>query len=319
MPDQSFKYEVAFSFLAEDEPIAIALGDKLMDRFTTFIYSKQQERLAGTDGEVAFGEVFGAEARIVVVLFRTGWGATSWTRVEETAIRNRAFRAGYDFTLFVQLVAGEEMPVWLPRATIWMGFERWGLDATAAVIERRITEAGGTPAVEGPVAKAARLQRERDFARRREAFLNSQHGINEARNHVALCIQAVEQLTQQMRTIEPPLEVRVSKGRDGIAAFTERVSVSVCFQAQYANTLQGAGLAVKLWSGAIRLDGFPSDATELRAWNFDFDMLASEVLVWRELNGDKRTLSSSALADFAIGTLLDQVDDNRRKGKRSFL
>ena len=46
-----FEYDIAFSFLAEDEMLATQLNDLLQDRFKTFLYSKQQEKLAGTDGE----------------------------------------------------------------------------------------------------------------------------------------------------------------------------------------------------------------------------------------------------------------------------
>ena len=33
-----FKYEVAFSFLKEDEVLALKINDLLQDRFSTFIY-----------------------------------------------------------------------------------------------------------------------------------------------------------------------------------------------------------------------------------------------------------------------------------------
>ena len=55
---------------------------------STFIYTKNQEEIAGKDGENTFNKVFGEEARVVVVLYRKGWGNTSWKRIEETAIKN---------------------------------------------------------------------------------------------------------------------------------------------------------------------------------------------------------------------------------------
>jgi len=92
-----FKYDIAFSFVTEDEGLATQLNDRLQDRYRTFLYSKVQEKLAGTDGEKTFNAVFGKEARIVAVLLRPEWGNTRWTRIEETAIRNRAHDQGYDF------------------------------------------------------------------------------------------------------------------------------------------------------------------------------------------------------------------------------
>jgi hypothetical protein len=67
-----FEYDVASSFLYEDEPLATELNDLIQDRLATFLYSKKQEKVAGTDGEQTLGEVFGKKARVVVVLFRDG-------------------------------------------------------------------------------------------------------------------------------------------------------------------------------------------------------------------------------------------------------
>ena len=68
-----YKYEVAFSFHSKDEALAQQLSDLLSDRVSTFIYSEQQQVLAGRDGEVVFNAVFGSEARVVVVLHREEW------------------------------------------------------------------------------------------------------------------------------------------------------------------------------------------------------------------------------------------------------
>ena len=75
----SYKYDVAFSFLQRDEPLALQLNDLLQDRVKTFIYPERQKELAGTDGEETFGKVFGEEARLAVVLYRSEWGETKWT------------------------------------------------------------------------------------------------------------------------------------------------------------------------------------------------------------------------------------------------
>ena len=101
-----YKYEVAFSFHSKDEALAQQLSDLLSDRVSTFIYSEQQQVLAGRDGEVVFNAVFGSEARVVVVLHREEWGRTPFTRIEQTAIRNRAYNEGYDFTVLFQLTGG---------------------------------------------------------------------------------------------------------------------------------------------------------------------------------------------------------------------
>src|SRR5690606_38182685 len=110
-----FEYDVAFSFLASDEDLASRLNDLIKPRLTTFLYSKRQTEIAGADGEQRFNAIFGNEARTVVILYRKGWGETPWTRIEETAIRNRAYDEGYDFALFIPLDTPATVPPWLPR------------------------------------------------------------------------------------------------------------------------------------------------------------------------------------------------------------
>jgi hypothetical protein len=139
MSDNSeYKYDVAFSFLAKDEALATELNDLLADRLRTFLYSKKQGEIAGTDGEETFNDVFRQEARMVVVLYRSNWGQTPGTRIEETAIRNRAYNEGYDFVKFVVLDESGSVPQWLPKTQIWIGLKRWGIPGAASVIEARV-------------------------------------------------------------------------------------------------------------------------------------------------------------------------------------
>src|SRR5262245_43998846 len=140
---KEYKYDVAFSFLDQDEDLANSLSDLFEGRLKSFVYSRKQVELAGTDGEATLNRVFAEEARIVVVLFRPGWGETSWTRIEQTAIQNRHFKDGYDFVTLVMLEKEVPAPNWLPKNRIWVGFDRVGLESTAAIIEARVQEAGG--------------------------------------------------------------------------------------------------------------------------------------------------------------------------------
>lgn len=180
MTSNSFGYDIAFSFTSEDEALATKLNDLLQVEFETFLYSKKQEIVAGTDGEQSFGAVFGQDARFVVILYRANWGNTPWTRIEETAIRNRAFEEGYDFTLFMPVERGVELPKWVPRNRLYLGFERWGIKGVASVIEARVRDAGGTPRVESPVQQALRLQRKIEFEGERKQFLQSTKGVEAA-------------------------------------------------------------------------------------------------------------------------------------------
>src|SRR5258705_1602907 len=59
-----FKYEVAFSFLQDDEQLASQIADRIRDRVSValFIYSERQNELAGTDGVERFSCIFGEES-----------------------------------------------------------------------------------------------------------------------------------------------------------------------------------------------------------------------------------------------------------------
>ena len=139
--EKSYDFDVAFSFLKEDEHIVSLVNDLIQDRIKTFIYSKNQEGLVGFDGEEKFHEVFSRKARLVVIFYRENWGQTPWTRIEMTAIKNRSLDQGYGFTIFVPLDKSP-LPIWLPRTIIWFNFERWGQTGLAGTIESKLSETG---------------------------------------------------------------------------------------------------------------------------------------------------------------------------------
>ena len=194
LPIREYEYDVAFSFLAEDEELASRLDDLIRDRVSTFLYSKRQEEIAGTDGEEKFNEVFGQQARIVVVLYRSSWGDTPWTRIEQTAIRNRAYDEGYDFVLFIPLEQPRTTPDWLPKNRLWIGLERWGLEGAAIVVEARVQEAGGRLHHETLTERAARLNREMQAEEFRKNFLGSTEGVTAAH-------QEIKKLHDQLQSI----------------------------------------------------------------------------------------------------------------------
>jgi len=206
--DQTYEYEVAFSFLQQDEGIAYALNDLVQDRFKTFLYSERQKELAGTDGEKTFNEVFGEKSRIVIILYREGWGHTPWTRIEETAIRNRGHNEGYDFTTFVQLDLKSKMPQWLPKTRIYYNYDRWGTKGLAPVIEARIQEAGGQSKPDTIEDQAARLKRQVLNQKERQQFLNSPDGYEKAQLEFDKLFNLLQAKTEQLEDPEMQLHFR---------------------------------------------------------------------------------------------------------------
>ena len=177
MHPEEYKYDVAFSFTQQDEQLAYTLYSLLKDRLSCFIYSEEQKKLAGGDGENLFNSVFSKESRIVVILFRQEYGITKWTRIEETAIRNRGYDEGYDFVILIPTEKQIAPPKWLPKIRLWVGLERWGIESAAGVIEARVQEFGGTVKIETIADIAARSENAINEKRKREELLNSSESV----------------------------------------------------------------------------------------------------------------------------------------------
>jgi len=125
---EQFKYDVAISFLSTDESLARELQVRLSERLEVFVYYDRQEELVGTDGMETFSQKFSTESRIVVVLHRKNWGSVSFTRVEQTAIKNRGFQEDWGFLLVIPLDSPSTVPDWYPITRIWYDFNLYGVD-----------------------------------------------------------------------------------------------------------------------------------------------------------------------------------------------
>lgn len=297
-----FEYDVAFSFLAQDESVATELNDALSDRVNTFLYSKRQERLAGTDGEKTFNSVFGEKSRCVVVLYRETWGTTSWTRIEETAIRNRAHEEGYDFALLVPLGKPSTTPKWFPKNRIWIGLERWGVAGAAVAIEARIQELGGTPHQETLEERVARHARAVEFKAERNAALNSHEGVKafggEFESVRATIKRGVDRINAQQTSYK--LEFRGMPHQRGpcyVLGLERGLEVSA--RGLYINTLEDAYLNATLWTGAPPMPGFYNFEKPVphRALKYTLDYLLSKSYVWKQQADHNRSYSSESLAD----------------------
>jgi hypothetical protein len=283
--ETDIKFDVAFSFVARDEQLATEINDLLQDRLSTFLYSTQQEGLAGTDGEQTFSEVFGKQARVVVVLYRKEWGQTRWTRIEETAIRGRAFDNDYDFTLFIPLDDTRELPMWVPKTRIWFDLARWGASGAAAVIEQKAREQGSTPHTETVQDRAARLQRAMDYESKRPSFLASVEGINAANNEG----RKLSDELQSLVTEDSMRRIGIQHKRDVLytVLLKGRLGLSVGWGFRYANTLEGSGLNVILWDGHPPLRGIMhwEEPQRLDECVYKFDLTFRGDTCWKNAAG----------------------------------
>jgi hypothetical protein len=303
--------EVAFSFLSEDEDLAVQVEERVQDRLATFLHTKWQDQLVGTDGEKRFDEVFGREARIVVILYRDGWGQTPWTRIEETAIRNRALHEGYGFLLVIPVEVPPRVPDWLPRTQIWFDLDRSGVAGAAAVIEARVQDSGGAVKPETSLDRAVRSQRKRDLDDRRKASRDSQGAVNTAREGLSALFDTLEMWATQISQVFQGLELQCQRGEREMVVSGEGYSVSIHWLHQWANTLGHSSLFVQTWRGILTLrDRFIWEEPErLDREEFDFSLDRRGNAGWHARGGcQSQFLSSARLGEYAVKKLLALID-----------
>jgi len=110
MPVEEHDLDVAISFKSEDANLATDIRGRLGKSLDTFVYTAKQEELAGTDGLETLRKVFRHRAKLVVILFRSGWGETPWTRVEMEAITDRFLKQGPGFLFVITLDSAPPPP-----------------------------------------------------------------------------------------------------------------------------------------------------------------------------------------------------------------
>jgi hypothetical protein len=299
MADTEPTYDVAVSFLAADEPRAVELAEALAGRLRAFVYSERQRELAGREGMSEFTRVFERDSRIVVVLYRQGWGQTPWTGVEQTAIQERGFRKGWDFLIFVPL-DDSPPPEWLPKTRIWFNFSRFGMAGLAAVVEQRFQDAGGTPTVETAIDLAARLRKERDAEAARAHFLATQDGINLAESEISVLFNEIQRLVAEVAaTISIAFDRR---GAEVVWLYRGGHTVSVHWHREWANTLSDSQLTLAITRGRIGPGNYANRSKpELVSEEpFDFNVDALRHPFWETRKKPRRRFSSTTLADEVV-------------------
>lgn len=314
MTSKVFEFDVAFSFGQKDEAFANRLHDLLQGRLTSFLYSKQQEMLAGTDGERRFNEVFGSRSKLVVVLFREAWGTTPFTRFEETAIRNRAFSEGYDFTIFIPMDESEKskVPAWLPKNRLYVGLDRWGVDGAAAAIEARFSDLGGVVREETIDDLAAKVARVLDFKQKRDTHLGSDSGVSAQVQAYEMLKAGLLEAAEKLKVALPGINlVKKCNPNPGgaVLLLSNLFSMSVNWKLTYRNTLTDAHLEVTLWDGHPPWPGIISfeRPQKLAALRFNPDLLSDGRAGWSATQGQHGPTDSKGATDAILRFFMAKV------------
>ena len=240
--ERKYKFEVAFSFLKQDESLAHQINDLIHDRLETFIYTEQQKLIVGTDGVETYTRVFLEEARIVVVLYREEWGTTPFTRIEENAIKQRNSEEWLDFIVFISL--DKKKPKWVSKTNMWYDLDRWGIKPAAAIIEKRVSEYGGQIREETVVDQAARHKREIIRNQKREEYLVSREGLTDIQNEINQLLLLAEKNIDEIIDADAGLNFGKKKSEIQYGCFAEGIGLTFKLYQRWSNTLRDSHLEI---------------------------------------------------------------------------
>lgn len=303
MNETKYQYDVAFSFCSQDEALALNIAATFSDSISTFIYSQQQKEIAGKDGEIEFSRVFGETARIVVVLYREEWGNSPWTRIEQTAIRGRAFEHGYDFVLFVPVQEPVELPKWVPKQQLWLGLNRFGLPGITSIIEKRVSDFGGNTVPLTPEESARKQAKLIALRRKNAALLNTAEGVKlaseEFQKFKAELLAALGGVAAELG----PQSMRIDDTRHDTTIYSGGYVLNIEWENIFVNSLDAAGLIISLYRKHRDIHAKPLNRLARHELKFAISDVGSPH--WRE--NSERVLTTSDAVKLAMTLLLDRI------------
>lgn len=300
-------YDVAISFLSRDLAVGRALAEALSANLVVFLYERSQEEVAGTDGLESFRTVFRNRSTLNVILFREGYGETPWTRVEVTAIQERALKDGWQTVLLAAIEGDYAPPRWFPSNRITSSVADYGVPGVAAVVLARAREAGAPDRRETPAELAARLERAARDQERRRTFEHSEDGVEAAKSEYNAIFATMESEVGKIASLNPKTPLRAGRKPDQIMVNAGRVSVSVYWEPQYSNTLEGSALIALSYDGRLDLPGstgrFVDAVRKVGQRVFYPSLAADDHLVWTDRDS-RQTFTSSNLAEDLLSSLI---------------
>ena len=303
-------YDVAISFLSADENIAAALTSELTRGLSVFFYPKQQRETAGTDGLETMRKLYSLEtSRVVVVLFRKGWGETPWTGVEETAIKERCLKDKYRSVLFLRLDKGE-LPEWVPDTYISFNYDDFGLDQAVGAIKARVQEQGGLIQPESVTKRAERYRLEGDYQREREG-LKSYNGRSKVTSEALRLFAELTARCEHLRTHDCiPNEFAVDERQCHLR--NNRISLIVTMHMSNVTPDIVPELIVKEFDKRLAFMGehlfYPDgEPREVSTTRFHPELSRAREQGWTP-KGEKSFLSSHALAEKIVIQFVDLVE-----------
>lgn len=246
MPEskENVTYDVAISFLGEDEEMVKELYDIISDRLDTFYYAERQEELVGKDGEEAFGKVFRDKSRVVVIFYREKWGKTMMTRAEKSAIKQRAANEGYNFTIWIPLDGEKKMPPFIDPQYIWFNIDRFGMKGLAAVIEKKVQESGRDVSPETVADRLKQINKSIELEEEREKFVTSSEGVEFVNKTDLNLEKTITTVIEQFQDINETISFDIQRKRDKVKVTSFGYRLDFDLDRYASNSIRKASLTV---------------------------------------------------------------------------
>jgi hypothetical protein len=309
MPDAPHLYDVAISFRYVDLGFATELCDGLSEGLKVFLFTERQEDLAGTDALESFRLVFRSQARLVVILYRAGWGDTPATRVELEAIKDRHYAEGPNF-LFVVMMDDSPPPPWLPERLIRFNLKDFPKDQAIGAVKARALEAGSEITKPSTAVLARRAKDRADFAKKRDAYFRGYDGprlaLAEAQRFIRLAKQRVDQAIEAA----PGLEMAFGSSEYGCGVRAPGIGLVAGYRNHIVNSLGEALLAVRAFRGPVVLPGRDEyshyQPVQVSETIYSPEITREHGWCWRTKKGE--IVTSESLAERFVEQFFDLMD-----------
>lgn len=303
---RDFEYAIGFSFLYQDLITAKKLNAGLSD-LKTFIFTEKQDKIVGSDTVLLFNRIFGHDSRIVVVLYREEWGNTSFTYVEQEAIRDRKFRDKTErFIIMVNMTEGNKKPEWVSDRTAWYDYKEFGIKGLIATIKHKVNEQGGITRPETAVDVAIRKYEENQFQIKRSNYVNSEQAVKRADEEYKILKTHVISIVD---SIKDKFKLTHIDEWKSLSIKSQSVSLYINWPNSIVNTLDAMDYPARL-EVTIMKRYIDRGSTSWDSWYqahkefYRFNLFYSDLLGWHKEHSDD-FISSSNLADDIVKKLLE--------------
>ena len=304
MKISNYKYDVAFAFLKKDEHLANQINDLIHDKLNTFLYSKKQEDRALRNRDKVFFDVFAKQSRVVVVIYRSKWGTTPWTEIEEKLIRARVSEEGEDFLLLIPLDNPPITPKYLPKAQIWADLTKSGIKGAVKAIEVKVRSLGQGSEKVLPINLDIEKNSEPQFDVERSKFLESVNGLEIARLELKKLFTELKKCKDKTEKVTKGLYFDYQQDEKSCTIYLKEFSIRFYMQPSKDNPVMDTYLYFELQKKGNSSNG----SNILSVEQYAFDLKKVGEYGWIKEADNSSFISSKILAERSINQLLDHTN-----------